>query len=115
MMQLNKHINTFNKLCNATGVGESTFEYWAWLSRQYRAFGDLLEIATRSGYNIPDPLTITHSTFSADYRSSSSFSNGVKPSLVLQHPGFYYHLAAKYNSIRGEKFLEIERVLRFYY
>ncbi|RHZ80693.1 hypothetical protein Glove_132g6 [Diversispora epigaea] len=112
MMQLNKHFNTFNKLCNTEGVGESTFEYWAWLSRQYRAFGETLEVATRSGYNIPDPLTITHST-SSDYRSSSSFSNtGVNPSLVLQHPGFYYHLAAKYNSIRGDKFLELEKNLK---
>ncbi|CAG8465752.1 3204_t:CDS:10 [Diversispora eburnea] len=114
MMQLNKHFNTFNKLCNTVGIGESTFEYWAWLSRQYRVFGEMLEIATRSGYNIPDPLTITHST-SSDYRSSSSFANtGVNPSLVLQHPGFYYHLAAKYNSIRGDKFLEMEKTLKNY-
>ncbi|CAG8671699.1 3712_t:CDS:10, partial [Acaulospora morrowiae] len=114
LVQLNKHVSTFNELYNTLGIGEDTFEYWSWLSKQYRIFGDVLEVATRSGFIIPDPSTVNHHISSNDYRFTSNNSTdntGVNPSTVLHHPGFYYHLAAKYNSMRRKRFLELEKSL----
>ncbi|CAG8514102.1 18433_t:CDS:10 [Dentiscutata erythropus] len=117
LAQLNKHITTFKRLCNALEIGDDTFEYWMWLSNQYRVFGDILEIATRSGFIIPDPTTVFHTTSSADYRFGSTSNSpmagsGVNPTMVLQHPGFYYHLAAQCNSVRRKKFLAVEKIVQ---
>jgi len=105
----------FRNISNTLGIGEDTFEYWAWLSKQYRIFGDVLEIATRSGFTIPDPATISHNTTSSDFRFSMSYNpnlgSGINPTMVLQHPGFYYHMAAKCNSLRRKNFLTLEKVL----
>ncbi|CAG8557135.1 1723_t:CDS:10 [Racocetra persica] len=117
LAQLNKHIATFKRLCNTLEIGDDTFEYWSWLSKQYRVFGDVLEIATRSGFIIPDPTTIFHTTSSADYRFGGTSNSpmagaGVNPTMVLQHPGFYYHLAAQCNSVRRKKFLAVEKIIQ---
>ncbi|CAG8535127.1 12219_t:CDS:2 [Acaulospora colombiana] len=51
-------------------------------------------------------------TSSTDNRFSSNnniSSTGINPSVTLQHPGFYYYLAAKYNSMKRKKFLELEK------
>ncbi|CAJ0906585.1 12692_t:CDS:10 [Entrophospora sp. SA101] len=118
LAQLNKHVKTFKQICNKLGIGEDdTFEYWSWLSKQYRVFGEIIEVATRSGFIIQDASKLSHSisapSLSADYRYSLSSNNnpnfGVNPTMVLQHPGFYYYLAAKYNSIKRQKFLDIEK------
>ncbi|CAG8556735.1 2174_t:CDS:10, partial [Cetraspora pellucida] len=117
LAQLNKHITTFKRLCNTLEIGDDTFEYWSWLSKQYRVFGDVLDIATRSGFIIPDPTTIFHTTSSADYRfggasNSPMAGSGVNPTMVLQHPGFYYHSAAQCNSVRRKKFLAVEKIIQ---
>ncbi|CAI2164898.1 20189_t:CDS:10 [Funneliformis geosporum] len=100
----------------ADTINLKTFEYWAWLSKQYRIFGDVLEIATRSGFIIPDPATISHNTVSSDFRFSISHNpntgSGINPTMVLQHPGFYYHMAAQYNSLRRKNFLELEMFMK---
>ncbi|KAF8971298.1 hypothetical protein BGZ46_010312 [Entomortierella lignicola] len=36
-------------------MGSDSFEYWAWLGKQYRVFGDLLDIGTKSGFKLPVP------------------------------------------------------------
>ncbi|GBC06239.1 hypothetical protein RclHR1_06700003 [Rhizophagus clarus] len=125
LSQLNKHVSTFKDISNTLGIGEDTFEYWAWLSKQYRVFADVLEIAIRSGFTIPDPEKISHNTTTSDFRfsmssmsSMSTISNnpntgsGINPTMVLQHPGFYYYIAAKYNSLRRKKFLNLEKYMK---
>lgn len=32
--QLNRHVNRFRELSNIWGIGEETFEFWSWLSKQ---------------------------------------------------------------------------------
>lgn len=114
LAQLNKHVLTFRNLSNMWGIGEDAFEYWSWLSKQYRIFADILEIATKSGFIIPDSTKISHNTTSSDFRFSVSHNpsagNGINPMMVLQHPGFYYFMAAKYNSLRRKNFLNLEKV-----
>ncbi|PKC06517.1 hypothetical protein RhiirA5_419462 [Rhizophagus irregularis] len=125
LAQLNKHVSTFKDISNTRGIGEDTFEYWAWLSKQYRIFADILEIAIRTGFTIPDPAKISHNTTSSDFRfsmsSMSSISSmssnpntgsGINPTMVLQHPGFYYFMAAKYNSLRRKHFLNLEKYMK---
>ncbi|KAF0525068.1 Gryzun, putative trafficking through golgi-domain-containing protein [Gigaspora margarita] len=117
LAQLNKHITTFKRLCNTLEIGDDTFEYWTWLSNQYRVFADILDIATRSGFIIPDPTTVFHTTSSADYRFGSSSNSpmagsGINPTMVLQHPGFYFHLAAQCNSVRRKKLLAVEKIIQ---
>jgi hypothetical protein len=121
MSQLNKHISSFRGLSNARNTGEDSFEFWTWLSKQYRAFGDLVDIATRHGFKIPDPsVTAAPSLQQSDYRYGASFvvgtstasgeSSGLNPRMVLQHAGFYYQMAAMCNSERRKRFLAIDKV-----
>lgn len=32
--QLNRHVSRFRELSNTWGIGEQTFEFWSWLSKQ---------------------------------------------------------------------------------
>lgn len=32
--QLNRHVARFRELSNTWGIGEQTFEFWSWLSKQ---------------------------------------------------------------------------------
>lgn len=32
--QLNRHVGKFKELSNIWGIGEKTFEFWSWLSKQ---------------------------------------------------------------------------------
>ena len=36
--QLNKHVARFRDLSNTWGIGEQTFEFWSWLSKQCVSF-----------------------------------------------------------------------------
>ncbi|KAG9304758.1 hypothetical protein G9A89_003932 [Geosiphon pyriformis] len=108
MTQLNRHIVTFRKLSNIWGIGEETFEYWAWFSKQYHIFGDLLDIATRFGFKIP---TFSSSSTSSDYRHITGYGPmGLNPKMMLQHAGFYYHFAATCTSERRKRYLTIQKV-----
>jgi hypothetical protein len=42
--QLNRHVSRFHELSDTWGLGEQTFEYWSWLSKQC----------------VPSPLSIRH-------------------------------------------------------
>ncbi|SOV03457.1 uncharacterized protein UDID_06680 [Ustilago sp. UG-2017a] len=50
-----RHLARFTELSTGWGIGTSTFEYWSWLSKQYRLFGELIEHATRSVQGAPLP------------------------------------------------------------
>ncbi|ELR24645.1 uncharacterized protein ACA1_172710, partial [Acanthamoeba castellanii str. Neff] len=67
--QLERHIKTFRRVL---GMAEKEFEHWAWLSRQYEVFAQLLE---------QHPQTI-------DAENKKCF------------PGYYYHVAAIYANKR---------------
>ncbi|CAG8498132.1 7467_t:CDS:10 [Ambispora gerdemannii] len=114
--QLNRHIAAFQKLSNTWGIGEDTFEYWAWLTKQYRVFGDLLEIATRSGFKINYPVAYSNNSNSttSDYRYGYGGGRNawVNPKMVLQHAGFYYRFAATCTSERKKRFQSINKLIR---
>ena len=50
-----RHLSRFTELSTGWGIGAMTFEYWSWLSKQYRLFGELVEHATRAVPGSPLP------------------------------------------------------------
>ncbi|CAO1615908.1 unnamed protein product [Jaminaea pallidilutea] len=46
--QLRRHLSRFAELSSGWGIGDATFEFWSWLSKQHRLFGGLVEQATLS-------------------------------------------------------------------
>ncbi|KAI9274175.1 Gryzun, putative trafficking through golgi-domain-containing protein [Sporodiniella umbellata] len=107
LSQLNNHLHIFQSYSPSWGIGEQTHEYWACLSKQYQLFADMIDVAVLAGYKIPLPTEylITNSP------SAGQISNtvGCNPGAILQHPGFYYHLAAMCCAERRRRFLEHER------
>ena len=128
-------------------MGDDSFEYWAWLGKQYRVFGDLIETSTRLGFKlpVPSPGSVVYGSFAGMTEGSKDLNKfsgiglgsgttgfgigpggdafmyggsvgagrgggthgpgaGVNPMLVLQHAGFFYHLAAN---------CSVQRRLRF--
>ncbi|CAG8608368.1 423_t:CDS:10, partial [Paraglomus occultum] len=113
---LNKHVSTFHGLSDSFHMGKDTFEYWTWKTKQYRLYGDLLDIAVRNGFKIPSVETWTN-TYESRGAGGSGYGvgsgsgaapGGVDPRLILQHAGFYYHQAAMCNIERRKKFLAVE-------
>ncbi len=123
----------FADLSRGWGIGEETFEFWSWLARQYgyptpfdfskeltfpprhRIFAELLEQGTRSTLKIPTHLpTITSSSSLAALTLESQRNVleadsirvlGLNPTQALQHPGFYYYMAARCTENRRTRFL----------
>ncbi|KLO13661.1 hypothetical protein SCHPADRAFT_852230 [Schizopora paradoxa] len=117
--QLNSHLRRFAELSiKMWGIGETTYEYWAWVGRQYRVFAELLEQGTLS---VP-PLTIptvvpaipTANTSAGAVPASASTTlassiigiGSLNPSTHLMHPGFYYAAAATCAEKRRARFLD---------
>ncbi|KAF8627616.1 hypothetical protein AX15_004317 [Amanita polypyramis BW_CC] len=110
------HMRKFGDFSRGWGIGEETFEYWSWIARQYRAFAELLEQGSYSTLKIPlhKPPTLTGnaSLLAAVIRGSSASSIeldalrtlGLNPNHTLQHPGFYYYMAARCTEMRRDKF-----------
>ena len=98
--QLNRHLSSFRELSNVWNIGEQTFEFWSWLSKQYRLFAELVAIALRAGMRLPSSrpppakVPITQEALQA----------GINPSLLLQHPGYYFHLAGLCAVIRRDRY-----------
>lgn len=69
--QLKSHIERFK---NRIGSTELLFEHYAWIARQYSAFGELFDEAIRLGL----------------------------PGIQSQHPGFYYQHAAQFTVKRRQ-------------
>ncbi|KAG2200136.1 hypothetical protein INT47_012417 [Mucor saturninus] len=114
--QLNGHLHMFQSYSPTWGMGEQTFEYWAWLSQQYRIFADVIDAAIHAGYKVPVPtayLTSASGTPGSPLLGNApggiTSSSGCNPGAILQHPGFYYHLAAMCCAERRRRFLELER------
>jgi hypothetical protein len=36
LARFNRHVSRFHELSNGWGIGDETFEYWAWLTKQFR-------------------------------------------------------------------------------
>ncbi|KAI8355688.1 Gryzun, putative trafficking through golgi-domain-containing protein [Blakeslea trispora] len=139
LSQLNGHLHMFQSYSPTWGMSEHTFEYWAWLSKQYRVFADIIDVAVQSGYKIPMPTAYLSASSNSPLLSGGTHSNGAvgnnssgggigsgnivsggvgntiasnvgcNPGAILQHPGFYYHLAAMCCAERRRRFLEAER------
>ncbi|GEM06476.1 glutathione transferase omega-1 [Rhodotorula toruloides] len=114
--QLHKHVSLFLRLSSETwSIGVDTFEFWSWLSKQYRLFGDLVALAVRNGIRLPStkppPMPAGLPPVSRiDGTSTPPTAIANSPSLVplnvLQHAGYYYHLAATCAVERRERFKE---------
>lgn len=70
------HIERFK---NRSGFQELSFEHYAWLLKQYSAFGDLFDQAVKLGL----------------------------PGVQTQHPGIYYQQAAQYAILRKKSCQEL--------
>ncbi|BGP28998.1 hypothetical protein JCM10296v2_000734 [Rhodotorula toruloides] len=117
--QLHKHVSFFLRLSSETwSIGVDTFEFWSWLSKQYRLFGDLVALAVRNGIRLPStkpppmaaglpPVSRVDGTSTPPAAISNSPS--LVPLSVLQHAGYYYHLAATCAVERRERFKEAKR------
>ncbi|CAK1584977.1 unnamed protein product [Parnassius mnemosyne] len=69
--QLKSHIERYK---NRVGPTELLFEHYAWIARQYSAFGELFDETIRAGL----------------------------PAIQSQHPGFYYQQAAQFTVMRRQ-------------
>ncbi|KAJ3037737.1 hypothetical protein HDV00_001387, partial [Rhizophlyctis rosea] len=151
LKQLHKHLNNFRTLpefagpANAAASGTSglshlaqapnggSFEYWSWVSTQYRVFGELIEIATgKIGLKVPFPppgsMPSTNSATGQAQSLINTISNTAgsviaggdlpvtvfgpfsasNPAQVVQHAGYYYFLAAKCAEERWKRFRDAE-------
>jgi trafficking protein particle complex subunit 11 len=97
MLTFNTHNRRMSSLYNGWGLGIETADYWHWLSRNNRIFADLLDIseAIIVGANEIDEGT--------KLITGDSILNS---DMILQHPGYYYLLAA--NCIRQKHAKAIE-------
>ncbi|KAJ7287102.1 Gryzun, putative trafficking through golgi-domain-containing protein [Mycena rebaudengoi] len=111
----NTHIRKFGDFSRGWGIGEETFEFWSWIARQHRILAELLEHGTQSKLVIPDHKPV-NPALAASQRASvvaptstlemdAMRTMGINPSHALQHPGFYYYMAAKCTEARRERFL----------
>ncbi|KAJ3553164.1 hypothetical protein NM688_g3760 [Phlebia brevispora] len=109
------HMRKFADLSRGWGIGEETFEFWSWLARQHRIFAELLEQGVRSTLKIPThlpsvktnappqpPLDAQRNVLELD----SMRVLGLNPTQALQHPGFYYYMAARCTENRRMRFLQ---------
>ncbi|KAJ1558908.1 hypothetical protein HK096_006580 [Nowakowskiella sp. JEL0078] len=135
LMQLNRHIDNLKVLPEFSGPppqdttaittnqnvellgqvpGGGSCEYWSWALRQYRGFGELIEIAvSKTGLKVPFPppgttptstTTITAQQLLATNTSTNLADGSVtafgplsssNSMIVVQHAGFYYLIAAR--------------------
>ncbi|KAF7315077.1 hypothetical protein MIND_00021900 [Mycena indigotica] len=107
----NTHIRKFGDFSRGWGIGEETFEFWGWVARQHRVLAELLEHGTQSKLVIPThrstllaqkpPVAPPASALEAETMRTM----GINPSHALQHPGYYYYMAAKCTEARRERYL----------
>ncbi|KAK4054805.1 hypothetical protein OIV83_000729 [Microbotryomycetes sp. JL201] len=105
--QLNRHVARFRELSNGWGLGEQTFEFWSWLSKQYRLFGDLVATALRAGFRLP----AVRPTAAIQPPVPGQPTPALVPSNVLQHPGFYYFSAATASVERRNRFKHVKKAI----
>lgn len=108
----NTHIRQFGDLSRGWGIGEETFEFWSWVARQHRILAELLDQGVRSALVLPvHTPALTSQNLHALNQSTRlpgeldfARSAGINPSQALQHPGFYYYMAARCTEMRRERF-----------
>ncbi|KAI0669705.1 Gryzun, putative trafficking through golgi-domain-containing protein [Trametes maxima] len=112
----NSHMRRFADFSRGWGIGEETFEFWSWLARQHRVFAELLEQGTRSNLKIPSayPTPTPSATMLAaqslealQMGSEAMRVLGLNPNQALQHPVFYYYMAARCTERRRERFISM--------
>lgn len=75
---------------------------------RYRIFADTIDEAIQAGYKIPLPTEYLESNTPGSPPTATSLSSGLNPGSILQHPGFYYHLAAMCCAERRRRFLDTD-------
>jgi trafficking protein particle complex subunit 11 len=133
LSQHNAHIRKFGDFSRGWGIGEDTFEFWSWIVRQlvpyvgkfllffyevvirrYRVFAELLEYGVRSTLVLPTHLPTTSAPQSqVTLLEETSRILGLNPTNALQHPGFFYFMAAGAAEKRRERFLAIDEVKKW--
>ncbi|ORZ16695.1 Gryzun, putative trafficking through golgi-domain-containing protein [Lobosporangium transversale] len=60
-----RHLIVFKAFSESWRMGDDSFEYWAWLGKQYKVFGDLIDIGTKLGFKlpVPSPSSIVYGSF----------------------------------------------------
>ncbi|KAK4058130.1 hypothetical protein OIO90_000869 [Microbotryomycetes sp. JL221] len=103
----NHHVARFRDLSNGWGIGEQTFEFWSWLTKQYRLFGDLVATALRAGFRLP----LVRPPIPLPVPGPGQSTPALVPSNVLHHPGFYYLMAASAAVERRDRFRMVQKSL----
>lgn len=83
---------------------------------RYRIFADIIDAAIQAGYKVPVPTAYLNggnrnpgSPLLGNASGGITSSSGCNPGAILQHPGFYYHLAAMCCAERRRRYLELEK------
>ncbi|CBQ69071.1 conserved hypothetical protein [Sporisorium reilianum SRZ2] len=127
-----RHLARFTDLSTGWGIGAMTFEYWSWLAKQYRMFGELVEHATRAvpgsplppfqlaAHAPPLPSKLIHPDALPRFSdgrggvvappgmllpNANAVAVSTCPYTALQSPGAYHYLAALCTLERRERFL----------
>lgn len=113
LSQHSGHMKKFSDFSRGWGIGEETFEYWSWMARQHRVLAELLEHGLGSSLTLPSHAP--HPQPSNNQSQSQpggarpvdvEATRGLNPSNALQHPGFYYYMAARCTEARRDRFLQ---------
>lgn len=102
----------FGELSRGWGMGEDAFEFWSWVARQYRIFGEVLEIAQRHGYVIPAidlpmyPTPLSAGGLPHQQQDLTMPESTMNPLHVLHPPAFYFYTAAMCTIERKARFDE---------
>ncbi|KAI0261262.1 Gryzun, putative trafficking through golgi-domain-containing protein [Gloeopeniophorella convolvens] len=102
------HVRRFGDFSRGWGIGEETFEFWSWVARQHRVFGELLEQGTGSTLVLPDhtPSVAAPTQVPSGLPELDALRVlGLNPANALQHPGFYYYMAAQATERRRARYL----------
>ncbi|KAG0211965.1 hypothetical protein BGX28_007048 [Mortierella sp. GBA30] len=139
LFHFRRHLIIFKAFSESWRMGDDSFEYWAWVGKQYRVFGDLLDISTKLGFKlpVPSPGSVVYGSFAGLGSGTTGFGigpggdaflyggnvgggrgggthgpgAGVNPILVLQHAGFFYHQAANCSVQRRLRFEMAEEAM----
>lgn len=95
----NTHIRRMSTLCNGWGLGVETADYWHWLARNYRIFADLVQIS--------ETIIVGENEIEEGIKLITGDSI-LNTDMILQHPGYYYLLAADCIRRKQAKTVELE-------
>ncbi|KAI0300474.1 Gryzun, putative trafficking through golgi-domain-containing protein [Multifurca ochricompacta] len=101
------HSRRFSDFSRGWGIGDETFEFWSWIARQHRVFAELLEHGTSSTLILPAhkaAIPVPAAAPSGLAELDALRVLGLNPANALQHPGFYYYMAAQATERRRAQF-----------